>query len=77
MQVSVRTKRVYILRFILLFLTILAITLAYLVSERMIQKLHHGGAPVGVRIYPDSLEGIKVWGDLCLHFLNTNTSKTI
>ena len=73
MQVRNRYKWVLILGFI----TILMIALAYLVSEKMIQQLDEEGVPIGVMIFPASLDKIKVADELRLDLLNQKTLKII
>jgi hypothetical protein len=73
MQVRNRYKWVLILGFI----TILMIALAYLVSEKMIQQLDEEGVPIGVMIFPTSLDEIKVWNEQSLDLLNQKSLKII
>jgi hypothetical protein len=63
--------------FILVFITILMIALAYLVSEKLIRQLDQESGSVGVMIHPASLDEITVWDEQCLDLLNQKTLKII
>jgi len=73
MQVRSRYKWLFLLGFI----TLLMIALAYLVSEKMIQQLDDEGVPIGAMIYPASLEEIKVRDKPCLDSIKQITLKII
>ncbi len=64
MKVGNRYKWIFILGFI----TILMIALAYLVSEKLIRHLDEQNVRVGVNIHPGADDEIKVNDDLCFQF---------
>jgi hypothetical protein len=71
MQVESRYKWV----FILVFITILIIAMAYLVSERLIEHIDETRLPVGSVIQPGSIDKIKIWDELSLDLIENYTSK--
>jgi len=73
MQVESRYKWV----FILVFITILIIAMAYLVSEKLIEHIDESRLPVGSLIEPFSTDEIKIWDELSLEILKHHTSKNI
>ena len=73
MQVENRYKEIFILGFI----TILMIVLAYWVSEKLIRHLDAKIVPAGSLIHTSSPDEMKVSNHLCLHLTNPNTSKII
>jgi len=73
MQVRSRYKWVFILGFI----TILMIALAYLVSEKLIRKLDQESGSVGVMIHVASPNEITVWHEQSLDLLKPITLKII
>ena len=73
MQVRSRYKWVFILGFI----TILMIALAYLVSEKLIRKLDQESGSVGVMIHVASPNEITVWHEQSLDFIKQNPIKVI
>ena len=73
MQVRSRYKWVFILGFI----TILMIALAYLVSEKLIRQLDQESGSVGVMIHVASPKEITVWDEQSLDFIKQNPIKVI
>lgn len=73
MQVRSRYKWLFLLGFI----TLLMIALAYLVSEKMIQQLDKEGMPIGAMIHPASLDEINIWDEKSLDLIKQNTLKII
>ena len=73
MQVRSRYKWVFILGFI----TILMIALAYLVSEKLIRQLDQESGSVGVMIHVASPNEITVWHEQSLDLLKPITLKII